>query len=64
MEEVADSAISRPPGSAAVEGAGTPEGLSILQKVLFLAVITACIAAYVRMSKEKEDTQAYEKSLV
>jgi hypothetical protein len=43
---------------------GTSEGMSILQKGLFLAVITGCIVIYLRMSNVKEqDTQGYEKTL-
>jgi len=74
MEEVDDTpetplstnvpATATPASPAKVEGAETSEGLGILQKVLFLAVISGCVAAYLRMNKVKEeDTQGYEKSL-
>jgi len=49
---------------AKVDHIGTSEGLSILQKVLFLSVITGCIAVYLRMNRVKEPSaQAYEKNL-
>ena len=38
-------------------------GLDLLQKGLFLAVIIACIAAYIRMRKSTPQAQGYEKSL-
>jgi len=47
-----------------IEHAVTSEGMGVLQKALFLAVILGCIAVYLRMSKVKAQTdQAYEKSL-
>jgi hypothetical protein len=47
-----------------IEDAVTSEGMGVLQKALFLAVILGCIAVYLRMSKVKAQTdQAYEKSL-
>lgn len=43
---------------------GTSEGMSILQKVLFLSAITGCLAIYLRFNKVKAiDTQIAEKSL-
>jgi len=49
---------------ANIESPEISAGLSLLQKVLFLAVISACVAVYLRMNKVKdEDTQGYEKSL-
>jgi len=50
--------------AAKIESTSTSEGLSILQKVLFLAVVTGCIAVYLRMNRvSEEDVQAYQKSL-
>jgi len=47
-----------------IEDAVTTEGVGVLQKALFLAVILGCIAVYLRMSKVKgQKDQAYEKSL-
>jgi len=47
-----------------IEDAVTTEGMGVLQKALFLAVILGCIAVYLRMSKVKgQKDQAYEKSL-
>jgi hypothetical protein len=47
-----------------IEDAVTSEGMGVLQKALFLAVILGCIAVYLRMSKVKAQTdQANEKSL-
>jgi len=47
-----------------IEDAVSSEGVGILQKGLFLAVILGCIAVYLRMSKVKaQKDQAYEKSL-
>jgi hypothetical protein len=58
------STTSSPPLTK-IEDPVTIEGMGILQKVLFLAVITGCVAVYLRMSKVKESTnQGYEKSLV
>jgi len=49
---------------ANVEGGEVTWGLSLLQKVLFLVVITGCVATYIRMNKMRgQDTQGYEKSL-
>lgn len=53
------------PSLAKIEDLATIESMGILQKVLFLAVITGCIAVYLRMSKVKgQNNQGYEKSLV
>jgi len=42
----------------------TIESMGILKKVLFLAVITGCIAVYLRVNKVKEpNNQGYQKSL-
>jgi len=71
-EEAADTPATTPqstgePAAADktnIEGAEVSAGLNILQKVLFLAVISGCVAVYLRMNKVKEqDTQGYEKSL-
>jgi len=59
-----EPAVAKPVSDTKVEDVATSEGLSILQKVLFLAVITGCVAIYLRLNKVKqEDTQGYEKSL-
>lgn len=58
------SSATSPPAVHDKVDVATSEGLSILQKVLFLAVITACVTVYLRMNKIKEeDTQKYEKIL-
>jgi len=55
---------SSTPVAGLIEDAKTLEGLGLLQKVLFLAVLTGCIATYLRMSRVKAaDEQGYEKSL-
>jgi hypothetical protein len=47
-----------------IDDTATTEGMGILQKVLFLAVILGCIAVYLRMNKVKvQRDQASEKSL-
>jgi hypothetical protein len=47
-----------------IEDAVIIEGMGVLQKALFLAVILGCIVVYLRMSKVKgQKNQAYEKSL-
>jgi hypothetical protein len=47
-----------------IEDAVTTEGMGVLQKALFLALILGCIAVYLRMSRVKgQKNQAYEKSL-
>jgi len=47
-----------------IEDAFTTEGMGVLQKALFLAVILGCIVVYLRISKVKgQKSQAYEKSL-
>lgn len=67
MEEVEEPQSSQPlPATASApliqdEDLVTVEGLGILQKVLFLAVIIGCIAAYLRMSRRGND-QGYKES--
>ncbi len=57
------STTTSTPLSKIVE-AVTTEGMGVLQKALFLAVILGCIAVYLRMSKvEGQKDQANEKSL-
>jgi hypothetical protein len=47
-----------------VDSVTVSESMSILQKGLFLAFISGCVAVYLRLSKVKdEDVQGYEKSL-
>lgn len=62
---VASTAATAVPAAIATEEKNTSavaEGLSILQKVLFLVVISSCVAVYLRMSRVKEeDIQKYEK---
>jgi len=55
------SPAAEPVEAANINNAVT-EGLSILQKGIFLLIITACIVVYIRMNKVKEeDVQKYEK---
>jgi len=75
MEEAEDEASTPPTKAPAattpdpavtpkVESAAISEGMTILQKGLFLAVLSGCVAVYLRLSKVKEeDVQGYEKSL-
>ena len=47
-----------------IDNTVTTEGMGVLQKALFLAVILGCIAVYLRISKAKgTKDQVYEKSL-
>lgn len=55
---------TKPAAAVEVESPGVSEGMSLLQKGLFLAFISGCVAVYLRLSKVKEeDIQGYEKSL-
>lgn len=59
---IATAPAAKEAAATSSETASVAEGLSILQKVLFLVVITACIAAFLRMNKSKEnDAQKYSK---
>jgi uncharacterized membrane protein len=62
IPEVADSYTTEKPDTTTT--AGTSDGMSVLQKALFFAVITGGVFAYVKLSKVTEiDRQILEKSL-
>ena len=61
----ADATNPKPTVSALPATAGVAEGMSLLQKIFFIALVTGCVAVYRRLNQTKpEDVQGYEKSLV
>lgn len=57
---VAPVVTAVPAAAAAVDAMGT-QGLTVLQKGLFLAVILGCLAVFVRMNRKSN--RGYEKSM-